>query len=78
MENCLDFDGYGRKLKYGVPGILEYNVKENMLFHYFHTICSNPGMSNHSAVPMAKRKRVTTSALRRTTPSVRLARCSAQ
>ena len=43
LEDGIDFDSKGRKLKYSLPDMRKYDIKENMLFGLLHLICGDPG-----------------------------------
>ena len=57
MEDGLDFDGEGRKLKYDVPDMREHDIEENMSFDSLHLICGDPGAIDYVDLPEAERER---------------------
>ena len=57
LEDGVDFDGEGRKLKYGVPDMREHDIEENMSFDSLHLICGDPGSVDYFNLPEAERER---------------------
>ena len=57
LEDGVDFDGKGRKLKYGVPDMREHDIEENMSFDSLHLICGDPGSVDYFNLPEAERER---------------------
>ena len=57
LEDGVDFDGEGRKLKYGVPDMREHDIEENMSFDSLHLICGDPGSVDYFNLPEAEPER---------------------
>ena len=77
LEDSLDFNNEGRKLKYGTPDMREHDVEGNTSFDLLHMICGDPGTVDHFDLPKPS-GRGTASLWSCATPRAKLASRSVQ
>ena len=57
MKDSVDFDGNGRKRKYGIPTMREHDIDENMMFNSLHLICGDPDAVDYFGLPKVESER---------------------